>query len=271
MSGRAKRQKGKTVTELYRFAGVSVPSPYLPMDPVERAAHEILATIEATYKPAHDYVLVDTKEFQHLDIRYYDRTARVLSVEGFRQLADVEDRTITATPNGVLMPVLIRSMLAKDGTLAAFMYHPRIKSLTLRALLWLLRRLPGKVVDMQTEFDDGTFVVTTNAVSAAAIDLPALISAEFMPANSSPLGIFQRHLTRVAAHAAERPGIRARSIRSHAELVASQNRENAIKAAYRGQVVGISREELDRLTLLSKRNTSAVQAALIRERVRRAS
>ena len=241
------------------------------MEPAERAATEILATIEATYQATHDYVVVDATAFGHLDQRFYERTARVLSVEGFRRLADVEDRTITASPGGVLMPVMIRSMLSKDGAIVASLYHPRIKPRLIRLLLWVLRKLPAKVVDMETEFDDGSFVVTSNAASAAAIDLPSLISATYMPAHATVLGVLQKHIARVTAHAATRPGIHAKKFRTHSDVLASQNRMNAIKAAFRGEVGGVTKEELDRLAIFGKSITGDVNAAMVRQRVRRAS
>ncbi|MDZ7630348.1 MAG: hypothetical protein U5K74_03025 [Gemmatimonadaceae bacterium] len=190
--------------------------------------------------------------------------------KGFTRLADVEDTTITSAPGGVLMPVLIRTLLSRDGTVMAALYHPRIKPLLVRVLLWLLRRSPGKVVDMETECSDGSFVVTSNAVTAEAIDLPALISAEYQPAKTSAFSLHSRHVTRVAEHLAQRTGVTAKVITTHEELVASQNRMNAIKAAYRGDVGGITREELDRLAVFGTSLTRDVHDAVTREQLKRA-
>ena len=241
------------------------------MEPAERAANEILATIEAAYTATHDYVVVDPQSFRHLDLVFYERTAQVLSVEGFRRVADMEERTVTATPGGKLMPVLIRSMRSKDGAIMVALYHPRIKPVGVRILLWLLGKLPGKVVDMETEFQDGSFVVTSNAASSVGFDLPTLISAEYMPAKSSVLGVLQRHIVRVTAHTAARPGVASKKVVTHAELLASQNRLNAIKAAFRGEIGGITKAELDRLAIYGKSISGDVHAVILRERVRRAS
>jgi hypothetical protein len=241
------------------------------MHPTEKAAHEILATIEATYQPSHDYVNVDPKAFRHLDLKWYDRTARLLQSKGYKPLANVEDRTITNTPGGVLLPALVRTMLSKDGTVMASLYHARIKGLFLRLLLWLLRKLPGRVVDMETECSDGSFVVTSNAASAAVMELPALISADYLRAKATVHEVHQRHVVRLAAHLAHRPGVTARVMTTQAELVASQNRMNALKAAYRGEVGGITRDELDKLSVFGASLAADVHAAVVREQVRRAS
>ncbi len=241
------------------------------MQPAEKAAKDILATLEATYQPTHHYVRVSPQNFRHLDLAFYDKTAKTLGDKGFRTLADVEDTTITNTPGGVLMPVMVRSMISRDGTIMASLYHPRIRTLGIRLLLWLLRKLPGKVVDMETECTDGSFVVTTNAAGAAAIDMPALIASEYLPASANAEAVRVRHAERLTAHLAARPGVTAKVIASHDDLVASQNRMNALKAAYRGQVGGITREELDRLAVFGKSLAADVHAAIEREQFRRAS
>jgi uncharacterized membrane protein len=58
---------------------------------------------------------------------------------------------------------------------------------------------------------------------------------------------------------------------TQAELVASQNRMNALKAAYRGEVGGITRDELDKLSVFGASLAADVHAAVVREQVRRAS
>jgi hypothetical protein len=242
------------------------------MEPAERAARQILEIIESTYQSSHDYVPAETRAFRHLDLTFYERTSKLLTAKGFVMLGDVEDRTITNTPHGVLMPVMIRCLRSANGTVTAAIYHPRIRPIWLRVLLFVLRKTPGKVVDMETECDDGSFVVTTNAAAAAAIDVPALIETEYLPATARAQDVLQRHSVRVSAHLAARPGVQARVITTHAQMVAMQNRMNALKAAFRGEVGGITKAELDRLTTLGGASqTAAVHAEIVVEQARRAS
>jgi hypothetical protein len=240
------------------------------MQPTEKAAREILATLEATYQPSHRYVRARAEDFRHLDIGFYDRTARLLASQGYRPLADVEDKTITETPGTVLSAILVRTMLSRDGTVMVALYHPHIRSFWLRAMLWLLRKLPAKVTDMETECSDGSFVVTSNAASAAALEPPPLIATEYLAAGAAPLEVQGRHAARVAEHLAARPGVSARVITTHDELVASQNRMNALKAAHRGELGAITREELERLSTFGTRLAGDVHAAIVEERFKRA-
>lgn len=240
------------------------------MHPSEKAAHEILATLEASYQPTHRYVQARAENFRHLDLGFYDRTARLLATKGFRPLADVEDKTITEAPGTVLSAILVRTMLSRDGTVMVALYHPHIRSIWLRLTLWLLRKLPAKVTDMETECSDGSFVVTSNAASAAAIENPPIIATEYLAAGAPPLEVHARHVVRLAEHLASRPGVTARVIASHDELVASQNRMNALKAAYRGELGGITREELERLSTFGKGIAHDVHGAIVREQMKRA-
>ena len=232
------------------------------MQPAERAARELLSSIEATYKPTHDYVEVQPYMFRHLDLSFYDATTQALSAQGFRKLCDVEDRTLAAVPGNVLMPVMIRSLVSSDGSVMASIYHPRIKPLWLRFLLWITRKSPGKVIDMETEFTDGSFVVTSNAASAAAMDLPKLINAEYFSV-ATPVDVLRsRHAERVHTHLREHTTIVTKRVASHSDLIAAQNRMDAIKAAYRGEIGCVSREELERLAGRNSEFAHDVHAAV---------
>jgi hypothetical protein len=216
---------------------------------IAQAARDILASIEATYVPMHEYARVDPSQFRHLDLAFYDRTATMLCAHGFHVVANVEDLTISNSPATMLDRIMIRSLLSRDGTVMASCYHPRVKHPALRVLLWLLRKLPGKVVDMETEFTDGSFVLTSNASSAEAITLPAMMSVEFHPFSTSAERIMRRHKERVSWHLAQRRGVAARIFATHDDIIASQNRLNALKAAFRGEVGGITEAELEQLSV----------------------
>jgi hypothetical protein len=241
------------------------------MHPTEKAARDILATIEATYVPMHDYAVVDPAQFRHLDLQFYDRTAAMLCANGFRVVANVEDRTISNSPGTVLDRIMIRSLISRDGTVMASCYHPRIRNLLIRALLWLLRKLPGKVVDMETECTDGSFVLTSNALGAEVMTMPAILSVEFHPYSTGAHRILQRHTARVAEHLAQRSGVRAKVFATHDDVIASQNRLNAIKAAYRGEIGGITQAELEQLSVFGTDLARDVHAAIRTEQLRRAS
>ena len=230
------------------------------MHPNTRAAQEILANLAATYASTHDYVQADARNYRHLDLGFYERTAQALSARGFRTLADIEDRTVTNTPGTVLSAIMIRTMLSRDGTVTAAFYHPHVRRFGLRALLWVLRKLPGRMVDMETECSDGTFVVTSTAVMAGAFQSPPPIYAEYLPGDTPVLDVYTRHTARVAAHLERRPGVQPLAAKTLDDVLAAQHRMDALKSAYRDEVGGVTREELEKLSWLGKEHAAEVYA-----------
>ncbi len=230
---------------------------------IVKGARDILAQIEANYVPEHEYVSVRETDFGHLDLGFYRRVRTLLEGEGFVFLEDCEDLTLAKAPGQPFKPVMIRVLVAGDGTIMAGLYHPKPRTWWMRLLLWLLRQKLGTITDFETEFSDGSFVCTTNAMGAAAMDSPALIEAEYLPAGTPAERVLARHRERVAARLAQ-GGVVPRRATSIGEVRAAQNRMNGIKAAHRGKIGGITREELERL---SKGNTEL--AAQVHAEIRR--
>ncbi len=239
-------------------------------DPANVAATRILDSLQAIYQPTHDYVPADPQAFRHLDLRWYDRTASTFEALGFRRFGDIEDRTITNAPNTVLRPTFMRTMVSRDGTVTSALYDPRIKGIGLRLLLWVFRKLPGKVVDFETECTDGSFVATSNATSAGTITLPPIFNVAWLPMTTEPREVYATHVSRLAEHLKARPGVTPVVIESPEAMMKSPDRQNALKAAFRGEIPGLTPAELDALSLFGKGHLPAVQAALESEHRRRA-
>lgn len=210
-------------------------------------AEKILAHIEAIYQPQHDWVPVREAEFSHLDLGFYRKTRLQLEEAGFVHLEDCEDLTLERAPANMLRRVLVRVLLSKDGTITAALYHPKLKSAFMRIVLFVLGRRLGRITDFETEFSDGSYICTTNAMAAQAIALPALIDSEFLPVRTPAMEILQRHRARVEQRI-QRSGLRPKTFRTVAEARASQHRMEAIKAAFRGQIGGVTQAELEALS-----------------------
>lgn len=218
----------------------------------DEAANAILQNLAAVYVPTHDYHRVEARDYSHLDLSFYDSTTEFLRGEGFTPMADVQDRTLEQAPGNVLHPVFIRAMVSAEGSTSAGIYHARIKPLWLRLLLFVMGKSRMKVVDFETEFSDGTYVCTSNAMAASSMKLPPSIDVLYLSSRSSPSQVLKAHRDRVSRHASSHLGARALTVGSFEEMVCAQNRMNALKAAFRGELGGITKEELERLSLLGK-------------------
>lgn len=240
-------------------------------DPATVAAHRILDHLAAVYQPTHQYVPADPKDFRHLDLKWYDRTASAFEARGFRRFGDIEDKTITNAPNTVLRPTFMRAMVSRDGTVTTAMYDPRLKGLVLRLLLWVFRKLPDKVADFETECSDGSFIATSNASAAAHITLPPTIHVAWLPMSTDPLAVYAAHTARVQAHLAAHPGVTPVVIDSPEAMMQSQHRQNALKAAFRGEIPGLTADELKSLSWFGDAHLGAVQSEMEAEHQRRSA
>jgi hypothetical protein len=218
------------------------------MGDLEAGARKILSHLEAVYVPTHNYVAVSPRDFRHLDLKFYDSVKASLEKLGFRHVSDEEDTTISAAPGGLMRRVMIRSMLSSDGIVMAGAYHPRIK-FPWRVLLFILRqKVPPKTVDLETEFENGAFLGTTNVgEAAAAMTQPPMILLAHFPEQSPVEAMLAAHLERVRAYA-EMQGVQPRSFSSREDIIASQNRMSALKSLYRNEIGGVTAEELAKLS-----------------------
>ncbi len=212
-----------------------------------QAAREILEMIRSVYVPTHQYQTVDLKDFPHIDRQFYEKTRTLLESEGFIYLGDEEDVSLANSKGNVFKRVPIRSMVSRDGAIMAGMYHVKVSAIWLRVLLFILRKRVGKTIDFETEFLDGSFVCTNNASSAAAMKLPPLIHSEFHPISTSYSQLLQRHRDRVLKHIKDF-SVAPVKIQTTFDLHVSQNRMNAMKAAFRGELGGVSLDELKKLS-----------------------
>ena len=203
-----------------------------------QTAESILRHHDSIYVAKHDYAVVQEEDFPHLDLGFYRRTRFALEACGFVFLGDCENLTISHAPGGALARVLLRTMVSQDGQVIAGIYHAKQKSIWLRILVHGLRWAPGRIVDLETEFLDGSFIATSTATLAGKLDLPAVISREFLAADTPISTLLARHRERV-----EQRGLEPRLLHTLADILAAQERQQQLKAAFR-RGHGPTREEL---------------------------
>ncbi len=208
-------------------------------------AQEMLDKIRAAYQPEHEYVQIDPNDFKYLDLKYYDEVSENLAASGFRVLGDFEDVTLSQVwPR---LRTFIRGLVSHDGTIMAGIYH--MKPLGwLRLQVWLGMLKNVKALDLETEFSDGCFVITSTAPKELCLTNPPEIAREHYPPGTSMEEMLESHKQRVSQYLRANSHIACIPIRSLANMLASQNREMAIRSAHRNGIRGaILPEEMDRI------------------------
>lgn len=197
-----------------------------------RGAARVVADAEALFAGRHEYASVDPARYPWLDLGYYDRTRARLEGEGFRQLGDVEDLTLTRQNPG--MHTFVRVMSGDSGRITAGIYQVRLRG-PMAVFQWVgivPRRI--RVVELESELSDGRFLVTANTRGLDSTPMPAAVEGERLPLATPLEQQLARHRRRLEATLAASPGLEVRRVGSLNEALAAQHRQQELK----NQVMG---------------------------------
>jgi hypothetical protein len=178
-----------------------------------------------------------------LDAGFYDQATGQLQSLGFRRLPDFIDTDAEeAAPWG---KTVLRPFLSGDGTVMAAVYTVRFTGWT-RLLVLVMGKI--RVIDLETELSDGTFVATSTATQAGkTLEFPG-VSRRFFPPTmpaADLLSAHQEHLLGVLAQ--KEPGVGALVLRSPEDLFASQDRQQLLKNHFRNSSQFDAAAEIERV------------------------
>ena len=225
---------------------------------MESEGESLMKMLEAIYQPEHEYVTVDENDFKHLDLGFYHKVTAGLKDLGFTYLSDEEDITLRNADKGPALfhPIMIRALVSEDTTIMAGLYHPKMKW-WVSALSLVMRQHPGKIVDFETELSNGMFITTTNAKIIEVLNQSERIISQCCAKRTSYQELLDVHQDRLTRYLLENSNVVPLKIENREEMVASQNRLQAIKSLYRGALGVVTKEELH---ALSNGNAAAVNA-----------
>ncbi len=229
----------------------------------DQVAERIVSILRATYVPHHELAVVDCREFGHLDLAFYDAATDLLTSLGYRVLGDLENRTLNSNPKRAFCRIMIRGLVSPDGSVSVGIYHAKRRARH-RFLSWIAGHPKhDRIVDVETEYADGSFLLTTNATSASLALFPPTVRTQFVPYGTEITEILATHHRRHAALLASEPGCTPRIRRTLEEVLESQRRQLALKCAFRDSIGGLTVSELQRIA-----GNDSVRVAEIAERVR---
>lgn len=201
---------------------------------VRRAARSIRSTMQTLYSGPHSYREVSLGDFPRLDHAFYEERTGDLAALDFSFLGDLEDVTISRAQIGE--PTAIRVMLSDDRRVLAFVYHAEVAGRSVR------------VVEMESVFGDGAFVVTSTALAASPMSMPPAIDCAHHPAATPPGALLRAHRARVRSRVAAAGSAPPLEIGSLADVVEHQRHMDEVKARFRkGSPTLVTRQELQRM------------------------
>jgi len=212
----------------------------------------------------HEYGPASPRNFPHLDLTFYDRCEHELQQLGFRSLGDWENLTVSraSTSAVAFKRTFLRLAVSRDGLVAAALYHARPR-LALRLMLSVLgNQTFFKNCEFETEYSDGSFLVTTNSNAASTLRIPPAMIVDNRPHSTAIATLSGLHRQRMNAYTSLVPSIRPSTYHNADDVLASQHRQQALRSAYRKQIRGISRQELAELSRMRDNLVNQIQDAL---------
>ncbi len=154
---------------------------------------------------------------------------------------------------------MIRIMVSEDGCITTNYYQfrqnrwPLLKALAagLLRLNWI--SAPKNFVrDMKTrhcvgfgsEFDDGRWLIASNAQSAGKITMPPAMEQHYFPYGTATAVLLDSHRKRVREILLESPGVKPLVAATVEDILQAHERLSAQKSAYRASVQWVTQAEL---------------------------
>ena len=210
------------------------------------AAEDILNQQKALYSGLHEFRAADPRDYSGADLGFYERAQKTLERNGFRFLGDVED--VTATREFPQMRSFLRVMSGDEGAVMAAIYHVKLRGLF--RLMQFFGAVPKqlKMVDLETELSDGTFIVTCNSKGADTTGAVPKIARFQYSIETTPEELLRLHREQIQQAQIREPRLVPVPARTLNEVLAAQNRLQEIKNAHKQKMGYMDQRELQNIS-----------------------
>jgi hypothetical protein len=206
------------------------------------SAQKICSTIEVAFQEIHEYRNATLSEFPRLDHDFYRAVSEQFVGLGFIHLGDLEDLTLSRQNKS--FATCIRTFAGDDGAIQGSLFHVKLGGFL--RILQIIRVIPNnlKSIDLESEFNNGHFIVTSNSKSGFELSSPPQIDTEYSP--GTPLNILlEHHRQRVGDYMSQNKLVAPVVVKTLKDSNQSQARMNVLKSVYRKSIGILSAEELE--------------------------
>lgn len=205
---------------------------------LSKAGADIVANNKRLFQSQHEYRDAVESDFQSLDRDRYEKTTQELLDRGYRLIGDRVN--VTVEKQGVV--TVIRALASPDGTTLAGIFHfPRASK---------ARGLEGKTlftIDLETEFSDGTFLVTSNTLETDLLTPPPAIKRQRLTLETPLAEMIEAHESYKQQALAAQPGLTCTVVDTMEDVSEFQHRQHAAKVAFRSKIGHVDPEEVHRI------------------------
>jgi hypothetical protein len=184
-------------------------------DVIEVSASAVCQNLDSLIRHEVRLIPVNAANYRMLDLQYYDQARDYFVGKGFKIMGDFEDADFKRKNPDT--PIFLRILVSAKGVISAVIFHLH------RADLGVSMRL----LDLTTEFDNGTFIVTSKSTQASALAQPGEIQTTYSP-NMTVKELVALHLNRAKefARTTKSAPIRLKDLN---DLVSQEKRQQSIK------------------------------------------
>jgi hypothetical protein len=199
------------------------------------------------HEPDPIYVTSDAASYPGFMREFAERTTTALGAQGFRVVGDFEPVHLAEQLGRA---TLVRIYAAADGITCGASY--RVEPKWPGWIAFLLLKLTGKwqrpaVVELESAFDDGGFLVTNNAGTTSPFAYRGRVDLTALAADTAPAVVHARHRARIERYRREHPHATAERVDTGERITAMQQRIGAAKSEFRRSIGYVEENELRQL------------------------
>jgi tetratricopeptide (TPR) repeat protein len=199
------------------------------------------------HEPEPDYVASERSAYPKFMRTFAESVTTALGAQGFRVVGDYEPAHLAEQLG---QPTLVRIYAAADGITCGASYRAEPK--WPGWIAFLLLKLTGKwqrpaVVELETAFDDGGFLITNNAGTSNPFAYRGRVDLTALAADAAPAVVHARHRERIERYRREHPNATAERVDTEPRIMAMQARISAAKREFRRSIGYIEENELRQL------------------------
>ena len=208
-------------------------------------AKKIYNQMEQLYAGRHEYRVARPEDFPHIQRAHYDDCEVWLKERGYRTLGNIEDLVLTKVyPN---TRTYLRAFMSADGAIAAACYDVSPTGWMRLAKLVGLMEKNYRTLEFETEFQNGTFLRTSNAKGRQQLDEPPSITQNLLPPNTPFEEILAQHTEVMEEWHRTDEAFTPVICKTLEDVLQSQHRAMDITCAWRKEIGYLTREEMTRM------------------------
>jgi tetratricopeptide (TPR) repeat protein len=199
------------------------------------------------FEPEPAYLASAIAGYPEFMREHAEKVSAALGAQGFTVIGDFEPTHLAAQLSG---PTLVRIYASSDGISCGASY--RVEPKWPGWLAWLVLKLKGKwqrpaVVELESAFDDGGFLITNNAGSSSPFAYRGQIDLCTLAPDTPPAVLYSRHRERIEHYRSEHPHATAERLDSAESILAMQVRIRDAKCRFRQSIGYFEENELRQL------------------------